>query len=291
MRESVAELMNRFTLERLEDNLFRGQTEANGQRSIFGGLVAGQALLAASLTVSEERPAHSLHAYFLRPGDIRVPVIYDVDRIRDGKSFTTRRVNAIQHGRPIFSLSASFQVEEEGGRHQDTMPDVPTPDSLESDESARMRVVEQIPEQFRGAFLRERPVEFRPVTPKDLFAPESREPLKRFWFRVSDRITADRMTQRALLAYCSDFGFMGTAMQPHGMTFWQSDIQCASIDHAMWFYDDFQVDEWLLYDCQSPGAAGARGLTFGAIYRQDGTLVASVAQEGLMRLRPSAKPV
>ena len=259
MRESVAELMNRFTLERLEDNLFRGQTEANGQRSIFGGLVAGQALLAASMTVSEDRPAHSLHAYFLRPGDIRVPVIYDVDRIRDGKSFTTRRVNAIQHGRPIFSLSASFQVEEEGGRHQNTMPDVPEPDSLESDESARMRVVEQIPEQFRGAFLRERPVEFRPVTPKDLFAPESREPLKRFWFRVSDRVTADRMTQRALLAYCSDFGFMGTAMQPHGMTFWQSDIQCASIDHAMWFYDDFQVDDWLLYDCQSPGAAGARG--------------------------------
>lgn len=286
MRESVSELMQRFDLERLEDNLFRGQSEANGQRSIFGGLVAGQALLAASMTVPEERPTHSLHAYFLRPGDFRQPVIYDVDRIRDGKSFTTRRVNAIQHGRPIFSLSASFQVEEEGARHQATMPAVPGPDELESDESDRRKLADGIPENLRGAFLRERPVEFRPVTPRNAFEPESREPLKQLWFRVPDRIQADRMTQRALLAYCSDFGFMGTAMQPHGMTFWQGNVQCASLDHAMWFYDDFRVDEWLLYDCESPAAAGARGLTFGAIYRQDGTLVASVAQEGLMRLHP-----
>tara|TARA_R110001606_G_scaffold113798_1_gene241028 strand:- start:9591 stop:10442 length:852 start_codon:yes stop_codon:yes gene_type:complete len=283
--------MQRFDLERLEDNLFRGQSEANGQQSIFGGLVAGQALLAASMTVPEERPVHSLHAYFLRPGDFRQPIIYDVDRIRDGKSFTTRRVNAIQHGRPIFSLSTSFQVEEEGARHQATMPDVPYPDELGSDEQGRLKMAEQIPEKFRAAYLRERPVEFRPVTPRNSFTPETREPLKQIWFRVPDPVQADRMTQRALLTYCSDFGFMGTAMQPHGMTFWQGNVQCASLDHAMWFYDDFRIDEWLLYHCESPGAAGARGLTFGAIYREDGTLVASVAQEGLMRLRPGAEPV
>ena len=291
MKEAVSELMQRFDMEQLEDNLFRGQSEANGQKSIFGGLVAGQALLAASRTVPEERPVHSLHAYFLRPGDFRIPVIYDVDRIRDGKSFTTRRVNAIQHGRPIFSLSASFQVEEEGARHQLAMPDVPMPDELPDDEEERRRIARGIPEKFREAFLRERPVEFRPITPKDSFQPETREPLKQLWFRVGDRIDTNRITHRALLAYCSDYGFMGTAMQPHGMTFWQSNVQCASLDHAMWFYDDFRVDEWLLYHCESPGAAGSRGLTFGQIFREDGTLVASVAQEGLMRLRPGDEPV
>lgn len=291
MNEAVRELMQRFSLEPLEDNLFRGQSEANGQRSIFGGLVAGQALLAASMTVSADRPVHSLHAYFLRPGDIRRPVIYDVDRIRDGKSFTTRRVNAIQHGRPIFSLAASFQVEEEGARHQAPMPDVPAPEDLESDEQARLRMADRIPKQFRDDFLRERPLTFRPVTPRDAFESESREPVKRFWFKVADAIQTDRMTQRALLAYCSDYGFMGTAMQPHGMTFWQSNVQCASLDHTMWFYEDFRVDDWLLYDCVSPGAAGARGLTFGNIYRRDGELVATVAQEGLMRLRPGEELV
>ncbi len=173
MKESVRELMQRFSLEPLEDNLFRGQSEANGQRSIFGGLVAGQALLAASMTVPAERPVHSLHAYFLRPGDIRRPVIYDVDRIRDGKSFTTRRVNAIQHGRPIFSLAASFQVEEEGARHQAPMPEVPAPEELETDEQARLRMADRIPKQFRDDFLRERPLSFRPVTPA---TPSSRNP-------------------------------------------------------------------------------------------------------------------
>jgi len=291
MKESVAALMQRFDLERLEDNLFRGQSEANGQKSIFGGLVAGQALLAASMTVPEDRPVHSLHAYFLRPGDFRIPVIYDVDRIRDGKSFTTRRVNAIQHGRPIFSLSTSFQVEEEGASHQLAMPDVPMPDELGDDREEREQIALTIPEKFRGAYLRDRPLEFRPITPKNAFQPETREPRKQLWFRVADKIQTDRMTQRALLAYCSDYGFMSTAMQPHGMTFWQGNVQCASLDHAMWFYDDFSVDEWLLYHCESPAATGARGLTFGQVFRQDGTLVASVAQEGLMRLRPSEEPV
>jgi len=256
----------------------------------LGGLVAGQALLAASRTVDESRPVHSLHAYFLRPGDFNIPIVYDVDRIRDGKSFTTRRVNAIQHGRPIFSLAVSYQVAEEGVCHQAPMPDVPGPEGLENDEAIRRKLVDRLPEQYRQDFLTERPVEFRPVTPQDSISSEPKPPIREVWFRVVDRVEADSMTQRALLAYCSDFGLMGTAMLPHGMNFWQPNVQCASIDHAMWFHDDFRIDEWLLYRSDSPFAGGSRGLNFGSIYRQDGTLVASVAQEGLMRLHPSDSP-
>ncbi|BAP13945.1 MAG: palmitoyl-CoA hydrolase [Alcanivorax borkumensis] len=290
MKASVQELMNLFDLEQLENNLFRGQSEANGQRSVFGGLVAGQALLAASRTVDDARPVHSLHAYFLRPGDFNVPIVYYVDRIRDGKSFTTRRVDAIQHGRPIFSLAASYQVAEEGVSHQSVMPDVPGPEGLENDEGIRMKLVDRLPEQFRKDFLTDRPVEFRPVTPKDSISSEPQDPVREVWFRVVDRVDANPMTQRALLAYCSDFGLMGTAMLPHGMNFWQPNVQCASIDHAMWFHNDFRIDEWLLYRSDSPFSGGSRGLNFGSIYRQDGTLVASVAQEGLMRLHPSDSP-
>ncbi|EKF75247.1 acyl-CoA thioesterase [Alcanivorax hongdengensis A-11-3] len=290
MKAPVRELMDLFDLEPLENNLFRGQSQANGQRSVFGGLVAGQALLAASRTVPEERPVHSLHAYFLRPGDFNVPIVYDVDRIRDGKSFTTRRVNAIQHGRPIFSLAASYQVEESGASHQATMPEVPGPEGLENDEAIRHKLVERLPEQYRQDFLTERPVEFRPVTPLDPISPEPKAPVREVWFRVIDRVEASPMMHRALLAYCSDFGLMGTAMLPHGMNFWQANVQCASIDHAMWFHNDFRIDEWLLYRSESPFAGGSRGINFGAIYRQDGTLVASVAQEGLMRIHPSDSP-
>ena len=269
MKAPVQELMGLFDLEQLENNLFRGQSEANGQRSVFGGLVAGQALLAASRTVDESRPVHSLHAYFLRPGDFNIP---------------------IQHGRPIFSLAVSYQVAEEGVCHQAPMPDVPGPEGLENDEAIRRKLVDRLPEQYRQDFLTERPVEFRPVTPQDSISSEPKPPIREVWFRVVDRVEADSMTQRALLAYCSDFGLMGTAMLPHGMNFWQPNVQCASIDHAMWFHDDFRIDEWLLYRSDSPFAGGSRGLNFGSIYRQDGTLVASVAQEGLMRLHPSDSP-
>ena len=208
MKAPVQELMGLFDLEQLENNLFRGQSEANGQRSVFGGLVAGQALLAASRTVDESRPVHSLHAYFLRPGDFNIPIVYDVDRIRDGKSFTTRRVNAIQHGRPIFSLAVSYQVAEEGVCHQAPMPDVPGPEGLENDEAIRRKLVDRLPEQYRQDFLTERPVEFRPVTPQDSISSEPKPPIREVWFRVVDRVEADSMTQRALLAYCSDFGLM-----------------------------------------------------------------------------------
>lgn len=286
MRTVVRDLLDIIQLEQLEHNLFRGQTRATGQRSIFGGLVAGQALMAVSRTVPAERPVHSLHAYFLRPGDFSIPIIYDVDRIRDGKSFTTRRVNAIQHGKAIFTLSASFHEPEEGVEHQSDMPDVPAPDELENDEALRKQFASRIPENFRAAFLQERPVEFRPIKPLNGFETEPQDATRLSWFRICDTLDIDEATNRALLAFCSDFGLMGTAMLPHGMNFFQPHVQAASIDHAMWFHRPFRVDEWLLYATDAPSASFARGINRGLIYRQDGTLVASVAQEGLMRLRP-----
>ncbi|MDX1805065.1 MAG: acyl-CoA thioesterase II [Alcanivorax sp.] len=290
MKPAVQQLKALFELEQLENNLFRGDSQANGQRSVFGGLVAGQALLAASRTVPDERPVHSLHAYFLRAGDFTKPIVYDVDRIRDGRSFTTRRVNAIQHGRPIFSLAASFQVEEQGASHQAQMPEVPAPEQLEDDEGERQQLAERLPEQYREAFMQDRPVEFRMVQPRQSFVAEPQPAIRQVWFRAADRLDTDLMTQRALLTYCSDFGLMGTAMLPHGMNFWQPNVQCASIDHAMWFHADFRIDEWLLYCSDSPFAGSSRGMNFGSIFRRDGTLVASVAQEGLMRIHPSDSP-
>ena len=286
MRQSVRELLDILQLEPLEQNLFRGQTRATGQRSIFGGLVAGQALMAASRSVPTDRPVHSLHAYCLRAGDFNLPIIYEVDRIRDGGSFTTRRVNAIQHGKAIFSLAASFAVEEEGVEHQSDMPEVPAPDTLESDEPARRRVAENIPEPFRKAFLQERPVEFRPVQPRNPFDSSPQPAQRMTWFRVPETLEVDQAMHRVLLTFCSDFGLMGTAMLPHGMHFFQPQLQAASLDHAMWFHRPLRADEWLLYCTDSPCAAGARGINRGLIYAEDGTLVASVAQEGLMRLRP-----
>ena len=286
MKSVVQDLLDIIQLEQLENNLFRGQTRATGQKSIFGGLVAGQALMAACRTVSADRPVHSLHAYFLRPGDFSVPIIYDVDRIRAGQSFTTRRVNAIQHGRPIFSLAASFQVDEAGVEHQTDMPEVPMPDELSDDEDVRHQVAANIPEKFRAAFLQDRPVEFRPIKPVNGFAAEPQDPTRLVWFRIKDKIDADVATHRALLTFCSDFGLMGTAMLPHGINFFQPQLQAASIDHAMWFHRPFRVDEWLLYSTDAPTAIGARGINRGLIYKQDGTLVASVVQEGLMRIRP-----
>lgn len=284
MRSVVRDLLEIIQLEQLEHNLYRGQTRATGQRSIFGGLVAGQALMAASRTVPAERPVHSLHAYFLRPGDFSIPIIYEVDRIRDGKSFTTRRVNAIQHGKAIFTLSASYQEAEEGVEHQSDMPEVPPPESLESDDGVRRQFASRIPEKFRQAFLQERPVEFRPIKPLNGFEAEPQDATRLAWFRIIDRLDVDEATNRALLTFCSDFGLMGTAMLPHGMNFFQPHVQAASIDHAMWFHRPFRVDEWLLYATDAPCATGARGINRGLIYREDGTLVASVAQEGLMRL-------
>lgn len=286
MASVVDSLLQLIELEQLEENLFRGSTIDTGQGSLFGGLVAGQALRAAARTVPEDRLAHSLHAYFLRPGSVDRPVIYEVDRIRDGRGFTTRRVRAIQKGQAIFSLSASFQVTEEGPEHQSTMPDVPPPEVLVSDEAQRERFAEHLPEPIKKIFLQERPVEIRPVQPLDMFQLERAEPVRHMWFRIKEKIDAPPAVHQSLLAFCSDLSLMTTAMLPHGMSFWQPQVQSASIDHALWFLRPCRADEWLLYSMDSPSAAGARGLNRGTIYRQDGTMVAATAQEGLMRVLP-----
>jgi len=284
LKPVVSALLELIGLERLEVNLFRGRSVATGQRSVFGGLVAGQALMAASYTVPEDRTVHSLHAYFLRPGDFNAPIIYDVDPIRDGRSFTTRRVNAIQHGRPILSLAASFQVDEPGVTHQAVMPEVPPPETVATDHAVREQFAAKIPEQFRKAFMQERPIELRPIKPENPFVAEPQSALRHAWFRIPGPLDADPAMHRALLTFCSDIGLLGTSMLPHGIHFFQPGVQSASIDHAMWFHREFRIDEWLLYTTDSPSASGARGMNRGSIFRQDGTLVASVAQEGLMRV-------
>lgn len=284
MRESMHELLSVLDLEQLDSNLFRGRNENHPRKRVFGGQVLGQALIAAARTV-EGRVAHSLHAYFLRPGDMTVPIIYDVERIRDGNSFTTRRVVAIQRGTPIFTMGASFQVREEGVEHQDAPPPVPAPESLETDHAARLRAAARLPEPHRDFFVRERPFEVRPVQAVDFLEPGPQPPHRDFWMRATDPLPDDEVLHQALAAYLSDFNLLGSALLPHGLTFWQKNLQTASLDHAMWFHRPVRVDQWLLYATESPSAANSRGFTRGDLFDQSGRLVASVAQEGLVRLR------
>jgi len=279
----LEELLQLLKLEKIEENIFRGQSQDLGFGAVFGGQVLGQALSAASQTVPRIRRAHSLHAYFLRHGDDTKPIVYDVDCIRDGKSFTTRRVRAIQKGRSIFSMSASFQIQEPGFDHQDTVPEVPGPDGIESELEMSRKVADRIPEKLRDRILCEKPIEIRPVNPINPFAPEKREPIKYNWFRAISQMPDDPAAHQYLLAYASDFHLVGTSLYPHGHSYWEQDLQTASLDHAMWFHRDFRMDDWLLYVMHSPNASGARGLSFGRVYTRDGKLVASVAQEGLIR--------
>jgi len=286
MSEPVDHLLHLLNLERIEENIFRGPSRDIGSPTVFGGQVLGQALRAAAYTVPPERRAHSLHAYFILPGDPNAPIVYLVERLRDGRSFTTRRVTAIQHGRPIFNLSASFQVEEPGVAHQDPMPEVPPPEELISEAELRRQLAEQVPEVLRPFLLHERPIEIRPVEPVNLLFPEKRPPRRHAWIRAAGTLPdGDPALHQSVLAYASDFGFMGTAMLPHGLSFLQPHVQAASLDHAMWFYRPFRADEWLLFAMESPVAAHARGLNRGLFFRRDGTLVAAVVQEGLMRIR------
>ena len=281
----LADLITVLDLETLEVNLFRGPSRDLGGRSVFGGQVIGQAMVAASRTVEGRRP-HSLHAYFLLPGDMAAPIVYEVERIRDGGSFSARRVQAIQHGRPILSLIASFQVPAEGLEHQSTMPLVPPPESLQS-------TTELIPEWLaaapdvsplvRASLNHHTAVEFRPVTPWNPLAPGVTPPQQAIWFRIGQPLPDDPMLHRCLLAYASDFNLISTALRPHGQSWYSMGMQIASLDHALWFHRDARVDDWLLYCMDSPSAQGARGMTRGLIYTQSGQLVASVAQEGLMR--------
>ena len=285
MDASLEALIRQLDLEPLEVNLFRGQSADRGGRSVYGGQVIGQALVAAERTV-EGRAPHSLHAYFLLPGDMAAPIVYQVDRVRDGRSFSARRVQAVQHGRPILSMIASFQIDEPGLEHAAPMPEVPAPESLAPSSELHERwlaeagpVAPRIEEALRtrGAF------EFRPLEPRNPLRPAPGEPRQAFWFRAVDRVPDDPRLHRCLLAYASDYVLMGTPLRAHGRSWYQETMIVASLDHALWFHRPARVDEWLLYAMDSPSAQAARGLARGLVYDRGGRLVASVAQEGLMR--------
>ncbi len=279
-------LVHLLALERIEENLFRGQAEDLGWGRLYGGHVLGQALSAATQTVPAERHAHSLHAYFLRPGDVKRPIVYDVDRIRDGGTFTTRRVVAIQNGHAILNLAVSFQVEEPGYEHQDTMPAAPPPESLPSDRERARAFADRLPPGLRERALAERPIEMRQVdAPADPMHPPVAPPHRMVWLRTIDRLPDDLALHRSLLTYASDYGFMTTALLPHGVSWLSPKLQIASLDHMIWFHQRFRADEWLLHVIDSPAAHGGRGLVRGRIFSADGRLVASTAQEGLIRRR------
>ena len=286
MTNVLDELVQLLALERIEENLFRGQSQDLGWGTVFGGQVLGQALSAAVQTVPAERQVHSLHAYFLKPGDVKKPIVYDVDRIRDGGSFTTRRVVAIQSGAPIFNLAASFQIVEPGFEHQDTMPDAPAPEQLPTEQERLRASFAQIPEILRMRATAERPFEVRPVDwDDDPFTPTKRPPHRMLWIRTVGTLPDEPALHRYLLAYMSDHAFVTTALLPHGVTWLTRGMQVASLDHVMWFHQPVRVDEWLLYVIDSPAASGARGLVRGRVFTRDGRLVATTSQEGLIRKR------
>lgn len=284
MSTAVAELLSILDLEPLEVNLFRGRSPQVGWQRVFGGQVIGQALVAACRTV-ENRLAHSMHAYFLLPGDPKVPIVYDVERIRDGKSFTTRRVKAIQHGHPIFSMSVSFHNDESGFEHQAKIPDVPGPEELPSEADVRARILPTMPDPVRRYYERERPIELRPVEYARYLGKKYEDGKFNVWIRTTGKLPDDPAIHQCVLAYASDMTLLDTALVPHGRTLFEKDFMAASLDHALWLHRPFRADDWLLYAQDSPNLHGARGFSRGLIFKRDGTLVASVAQEGLVRLR------
>jgi acyl-CoA thioesterase-2 len=286
MATPVQDLLSILDLEPLEVNLFRGRSPQVGWQRVFGGQVIGQALVAATRTV-DGRPPHSLHAYFLLAGDPKVPIVYEVDRIRDGKSFTTRRVVAIQHGKAIFSMSVSFHADEPGLDHQMAMPEVPQAESLPDEAEMKERILPQLPEAVRRYYSRPRPIELRPVEFGRYTGKKIADGRFNVWFRATDRLPDDPAIHRCVLAYASDFTLLDTALLQHQRSVFDTDIMGASLDHALWFHRPFRADQWLLYTQDSPNMHGARGFARGLIYSADGTLVASVAQEGLLRERRS----
>jgi acyl-CoA thioesterase-2 len=288
MNSTLDALVRQLDLETLEVNLFRGQSADLGGKAVFGGQVVSQALVAASRTC-EARVPHSLHAYFLLPGDMAAPIVYEVDRIRDGNSFSARRVQAIQHGRPILSMIASFQNPEPGLEHQEQMPEVPAPEALVPYTELRARWMAEagtVHPKVQASLQRPLAIEFRPVYPWNPLKPEVTLPRQAIWFRASDRVPNAPALHRCLLAYASDFNLIGTALRPHGQSWYSPEMVVASLDHALWFHREARVDDWLLYVMDSPSSQGARGMTRGLIYERSGKLVASVAQEGLMRHVP-----
>jgi acyl-CoA thioesterase-2 len=281
----LADLLHLLELERIEENIFRGESRDIGSPQVFGGQVLGQALTAANYTV-DRRTVHSLHAYFLRAGDVEAPIVYEVDRARDGRSFSNRRIVAIQHGRPIFNMAASFQKAETGLDHQIEMPDVPGPDGLADVREIAKSFVDEVPEKLLRYLTHERPFDLRPVEQVEPISPEKAAPRRHFWIRAVDELPDDDDLHRNLLAYVSDYQLLATAMLPHGVRFEDGNVQVASLDHAMWFHRPFRMDHWLLYALESPNATSARGLARGHFFTADGALVASTAQEGLIRIWP-----
>jgi acyl-CoA thioesterase-2 len=283
MDQRLADLLELLELEPLEVNLFRGASRDIGAPQVFGGQVLGQALTAAAATV-EARVVHSLHAYFLRRGDCNAPIVYQVDRSLDGHSFSNRRVVAIQHGEQIFNMTASFQVSESGFDHQIDMPQVPPPESL-PDPAPAPELLEKLPDKVRRFFGQPRPFEFRLVQPVNYLRPRPAPPLRQIWVRAVGKLDGDEMLHRRLLAYVSDFFLLDTATLPHGTSFLKPSLIMATIDHAMWFHRPLRVDDWLLCAMESPSASGARGFARASVFSRDGRLVASAAQEGLLRQR------
>jgi acyl-CoA thioesterase-2 len=282
MSDIIQDLLKHLSLERLEENLYRGESRDIGSPHVYGGQVLGQALYAASQT-APGRDVHSLHAYFLRPGDKNKPVDYEVDRIRDGRSYTTRRVVAIQRGKPIFNMSASFKTKEEGIEHQCEMPDVPGPEDLPNVTELGKQALVDIPDKLSRFLQWQRPIELRPVQQIHPLNPEPRLPFREIWMRADGVLPDDPAIHKIMLAYASDYSLLGTALLPHALTFAQGTIRAASVDHAMWFHRDFRMDEWLLYSMDSPSASQGRGFSRGNIFTREGKLVASVAQEGMIR--------
>lgn len=285
MNALTQELVELLTLEKLEENIYRGMSRNLVGKRVFGGQVLGQALRAASYTT--DRPAHSLHAYFLYGGDINAPIIYEVDRLRDGKSFVSRQVRAIQHGRVIFSAMVSFANPEEGLNYQHQEPEYPAPETLKSENELKQGILNFVPENVRASFMRERHVEIRPIDPVNPFQPQPEAPYNAHYIRTHDRIPKqldDIALHQAIVAFYSDFTLMTTALRPHGLSYISPSLQCASIDHAIYFHRPLRADEWMLYDMEATVSAASRGLNFGRMW-QNGQLVCSTGQEGLIRLR------
>ena len=283
MHPVLEDLVRLLELERIETNIFRGDSRDIGSPQVFGGQVLGQALSAAQHTV-DGRVAHSLHAYFLRRGDMDAPIVYEVDRARDGGSFSNRRVVAIQHGRPILNLAASFQTPEDGLAHQDSMPNVPPPEGLKDLTHLAADVLDKIPVKLRRFMTDQRPFEFRPVEQRSLDEPVKQAQVKHVWIRAVDKMPDDHALHQNLMAYVSDFELLATSTLPHALPFTRGNVMLASLDHALWFHRAFRMDEWLLYSMESPNASGARGYARGQFFSRDGQLVASTTQEGLVRV-------
>lgn len=285
MAQVLTELVSLLQLEKIEDGIYRGQSQDLGFKALFGGQVMGQSVSAALETVNSDRMIHSLHSYFLRPGDANKPVVYEVENLRDGKSFNTRRVKAIQNGKPIYYMTASFQCAEQGFEHQDTMPKVPEPEDLKSYNDFIFEHQSFIPEDVRGKFLAEKPIEIRPIQEYNWVAPKKTPAVCQMWVKANGALPDDPRSHLCMLAYCSDFQFLTTSIMPHAASHWHPNFQIATVDHAMWFHRPFKMDEWLLYSTESPTACNGRGLVRGQIFNKKGKLVASTMQEGVIRQR------